>query len=105
MMIVDNILNKEELLDLYKKMLDRDWYLSRGSIAAGKWNKYGKNFINNKGHTFPGYVIKSEKSGRIINNEDYNYFESLLPKISDKCFKKYGIKLPTNIFIKSFTLW
>ena len=87
-MIVDNILNKEELLDLYKKMLDRDWYLSRGSITAGKWNKYGENFINNKGHTFPGYVIKSQKSGRIINNEAYNYFESLLPKIS---YKRCGV--------------
>ena len=85
MRIIKDVLNQEELVSIYNEVIDKhSWYLSRGS---------------NKGHlrtgTFPGLIVFSNNN--IMNQNLFDYFESLLPRIQEKNLEQHDFGLPENI--------
>jgi len=83
---VKNILNLNELLNIYNKLIDTPaWYLSRMS--------HNQNIIKSSG--FPGFIVSNENN--IYHQYWFGYFEGLLHKIKEEFKKQHNILLPEKI--------
>ena len=98
MIVLDDVLNKEELHFIYRKCVhEPSWYLSRPT-------KLGVE--NGDEHTFGGLLIRDGRIGQQMHKEHfskesrseiYEYMlENVLPRVKKRCLEEYNLEIPSQ---------